>query len=140
MNLGNNIRKIREMRGLKQSYVAHHLNMSLKTYRNIEANKAPLTEERMQKISNVLDMTSEEIRDFDDRLLSISTLNTKRDGVAVYHNKSGQEHDSKDALVVQLKQQIDQLLDEITFLKSNDAFQKEQIKRLQEKLENNSSI
>lgn len=51
------IRKIRTQKGYSQEYMAYELNISQKTYSNIENNKSPLTIEMVEKIAILLDVS-----------------------------------------------------------------------------------
>lgn len=51
------IRKIRTQKGYSQEYMAYELNISQKTYSNIENNKSPLTIEMIEKIATLLDVS-----------------------------------------------------------------------------------
>ena len=50
MGIGNTLKKIRLTKNYTQQYVADHLNISRKTYRNWENNKTDLTLQKCDKI------------------------------------------------------------------------------------------
>lgn len=107
MNLGYNISRIRENARLKQQYVARKSNLSVRTYQRIEAGQSPLTEERMQQISTVLNTTPDAIRRFEEPLVSDNTLRGHQDGLAVYHAvKWGMVSDPRDLLIQSLQAQV----------------------------------
>ncbi len=107
MNLGYNICRIRENARLKQQYVARKSNIPVRTYQRIEAGQSPLTEERMQKISTVLNTTPEAIRCFEDAPVSIHTSHGPHQGMAGYHAvKPGEVPDPRDLLIQSLQAQV----------------------------------
>ena len=107
MNLGYNISRIRENARLKQQYVARKSNLSVRTYQRIEAGQSPLTEERIQKISSVLNTTPDAIRSFEKFLASDNTLRGHHDGLAAYHAVEwGMVADPRDLLIQSLQAQV----------------------------------
>ena len=54
--IGEKIRKIRELKGLKQSNLADKLGMTMNGYGKIERGETTITMERLEQISNALDM------------------------------------------------------------------------------------
>lgn len=67
MHLGNNIRSIRLFRGYSQEYVAHAIGISQNTYSRIERDEVPLSDERLLMLSEVFQLSTEDIREFDER-------------------------------------------------------------------------
>lgn len=57
MNIGCNIRKIRELKNIKQDYIAHKLNLSLTSYGKIERNEVDINLSRVHQIADVLDVS-----------------------------------------------------------------------------------
>lgn len=111
-NIGYNIRRIRELKNLKPKYVAEASGIPLRTLQRIEAGESPITEQRMQHISTVLKTTPDAIRTFDEQGVSITTLNAKRDGVAIYNTPAKDSMtDPRDALIQSQQAQI-RLLEE----------------------------
>jgi transcriptional regulator with XRE-family HTH domain len=54
MKLGSNIRKIRELRNIKQEYIANKLKLSLTSYGKIERDETDLGFNRLENIANIL--------------------------------------------------------------------------------------
>lgn len=63
--IGQNIRKLRELRNFTQQYMAEKLEMTQGNYARIENEEIHLSEERLQKISGLLGYISEFIIQFD---------------------------------------------------------------------------
>lgn len=66
MNIGNNIRKLREKRNYSQEYVAHMLQVSQSTFSKIEKGQVRIDIHRLIKLANVLDVSPESLLDSKD--------------------------------------------------------------------------
>jgi transcriptional regulator with XRE-family HTH domain len=54
MNIGNKIKVLRELKNLSQDYMAKQLEISQKSYSNIENGNTELTLNRLENISKIL--------------------------------------------------------------------------------------
>lgn len=63
-----NIRRIRELRGLCQSYVAQQLGICNKTYSRIENGITDITFSRLMMIAEILDVSVTDIIDFNPEI------------------------------------------------------------------------
>lgn len=80
-NLGKKIKKIRELNNFSQNYMAKKLNISQPSYSNMESGVDEISEERLQKIAELLKVEVSDIENFDDRaILNIIQHNIKSDG------------------------------------------------------------
>jgi transcriptional regulator with XRE-family HTH domain len=61
MNIGEKIRKIRELKNMKQQAIAKKLGMSLTAYGNIERNESSVTYEKLEQIACMLDVSVQDI-------------------------------------------------------------------------------
>lgn len=68
MHLGIKIKKIRQLRGYKQSYMADMLSIEQNTYSKIENGKTALTMERLDAIAKILGVSRVFIESFDANL------------------------------------------------------------------------
>lgn len=66
---GNKIKKVRELRSFTQEYMADKLGLSQSNYARIERNEIKISEERLQKIAEILETTAEAIKGFDENLI-----------------------------------------------------------------------
>ncbi|MBS4040350.1 MAG: helix-turn-helix transcriptional regulator [Flavobacteriales bacterium] len=64
-----NIKKIRELKDLKQEYVAQELNLSTRAYAKLEAGETGLTLKRIFEISKVFEIKPEELLGFDSKTI-----------------------------------------------------------------------
>jgi transcriptional regulator with XRE-family HTH domain len=66
MNIGNNIKRLREKRNYSQEYVAHMLQVSQSTFSKIEKGQVRIDIHRLIKLANVLDVRPENLLDMKD--------------------------------------------------------------------------
>ncbi len=67
-NLGEKIRRIRDLKGFSQQNMADALDMSLPTYAEIERGKKDVTISRLEAIAKELGVTLNDILNFNDRI------------------------------------------------------------------------
>lgn len=75
-NIGHRIRRLRELRGIKQETLASELGISRQSVSKIEQSET-IDDEMLDKISKVLDVTTDTIKNFnEDAIITIisSTL------------------------------------------------------------------
>ncbi|WP_428068195.1 helix-turn-helix domain-containing protein [Chryseobacterium gambrini] len=65
LNIGDNIKKFRELKGLTREQMADYLELSVSAYGNIERNKTDLTISRVQQIAQILEVEIAQILNFD---------------------------------------------------------------------------
>lgn len=97
MNIGNRLRKLRELRNYTQSYMSIQLEISLSAYSKIERDETEISLKRLQQIAEILNISVNGILHFDEQVLfenAKSTINSK--------NVSSQD----DPLVEQLRSEI----------------------------------
>jgi transcriptional regulator with XRE-family HTH domain len=109
-SVGQKIRKIREIKGYTQEYVASKLNMSQNNYSKIELEQNKLNIERLNEIAQVLEVEPNEILNFDDTYFFKS----------ISHNQTGGETKSgvfnNESLIKSLYEEIQHLRNENTRL------------------------
>ena len=66
MKLGSNIRKIRELRNIKQEYIAHKLKLSLTSYGKIERDETDSGINRLEDIASILGVSLVSLINFTD--------------------------------------------------------------------------
>ncbi len=67
--IGTKIRKIRELKNLKQEHVAEKLGISVTAYGKIERDETDISIERLDQIAKVLEIAPQDILAFDERML-----------------------------------------------------------------------
>lgn len=117
MNIGDKIRKVRELKGYKQEYVAGKLGLSVTAYGNIERNESSLTFERLEEIAAVMEVTVQDILNIPEQL-NIHNITTAHQ-VGFTHtyndNRKGTETE-----IDAFKQSIAHLEKEIEYLRQQN--------------------
>lgn len=67
--LKNKIKKLRTLRGFSQEQMAEALNISLKSYANIENEKQDIGFGKLLKIAHILEMNVADLVGFDERII-----------------------------------------------------------------------
>ena len=73
-NIGQKIKKIRELRNFSRHYVASQLVISITTYGKIERDELDITIKRLSQISKILNVSISTIIDFDENKLFNSRI------------------------------------------------------------------
>jgi len=127
MNTGNSIKKIRELKNLKQEYVATQLGISQQQYSEIERNKVDIKESRLREIAQILEVKPEDILTFDDRQVFniFENQNSTVNGTFIQNS----DQNVTDKLIQQHKEYLNEIIkikdEEIALLKSLiEAFSK----------------
>ncbi|MFP5471361.1 MAG: helix-turn-helix domain-containing protein [Bacteroidia bacterium] len=110
MKIGENIRKIREIKGYSQEYMAEKLNISQRQYSRIEKEQSKLDFAKFEQISTILEVTPAQLFGFDEKQIFNQYNNEQANGV--YHNHF------PDELKNQYEKRISQLESENLFLRS----------------------
>lgn len=85
-HIGHKIGRIRELRGLKQEFVAHELNVSQQTISKIEQSET-VDEQILEQIASILGVSSEGIKNFSEEAIFNIISNTfNNESVAYVEN------------------------------------------------------
>ena len=127
--IGTKIRKIRELKNLKQEHVAEKLGISITAYGKIERDETDISIERLDQIAKVLEIAPQDILAFDERMLFqfLSTAsqcgytyNINNYGVTENERKLYEENNQLlQDKIRNLEELIEQLKNENEKLKSN---------------------
>ena len=77
MNIADNIKRIREEKGLLQKQVAEHINVDKSTYSKIEKSLRDVTVIELNKIAQLFNMTVDQIINLEDDIPQAVTLENK---------------------------------------------------------------
>lgn len=69
MDIGNNIRKIRELKNYSQEYLANKMEISQRQLSRIENNESELTISKLEIISNILEVSPNQLLGFDEKFI-----------------------------------------------------------------------
>ncbi len=67
--IGQKIRKIRELKGIKQDVMAAKLDISQQSYSNLESEKTDIAFSKIEKIAEIFQMSVEDIVSFDEKVV-----------------------------------------------------------------------
>jgi len=68
-SIGTKIRKLRELKGFKQEYMADQLGISVGAYSKLERDETEVSHERLQQIAKVFDLSVPDILSFDEKMV-----------------------------------------------------------------------
>jgi transcriptional regulator with XRE-family HTH domain len=105
MKIGNNLKKLRELRNYTQEHMAHGLEMSINGYGKIERDEVEVTLTKLDKIAELLDVTVNQILQFD----GATVLNLHNSNYA-HGNVQQQQVTNDEALKTLLAQQQELML------------------------------
>lgn len=75
MKIGERIRKVRELKGFKQDYVATKLEMTQANYSKLESEDADMPYSRLEQIAEALEVSVAEIVNFDKHAIFNNSTN-----------------------------------------------------------------
>jgi len=107
-NVGNKIRKIRELKNITPKDMAERLDMSLQGYSKIERDEVAINIDRLVEIAGIFEMKPEDVLTFDEKIIfSNNTLSENATGVNL-----GTIHNGLPEKVIQLYEDKIKLLEE----------------------------
>jgi transcriptional regulator with XRE-family HTH domain len=107
-NLGDTIKKFRELKNITRETIAAELKMSLSNYSKIERGEIDLTISRIQEIANILEIDVSQILNFDATNIFNISNNKLVQGVKV---ETMQVHNDeyKDKYIKILEEELERL-------------------------------
>lgn len=100
MDIGNNIKKVRELRNYTQQYMAEMLSMTPAGYSKIERDEVNLTIDKLEKISDILKVSPKNLLEFDERIFfQNATFNGNYNGMINHGTMTVNERIFEDRLV-----------------------------------------
>lgn len=106
--VGKKIKKLRELRNLKQDWVAEQLGLTQSGYSKIENGEVDVPVEKLEQISKILNVRPEDILTFDENMV-FNVMNNKTINGFVIYNTSEYERKLHDEQVKNLKDEIQYL-------------------------------
>ncbi len=68
-SIGTKIRKLRELKGFKQEFMADQLGISVGAYSKLERDETEISHERLQQIAKVFDLSVPDMLSFDEKMV-----------------------------------------------------------------------
>jgi transcriptional regulator with XRE-family HTH domain len=120
MKIGDKLKRIRDIKGLKQEDIAALLKITPQAYSKVERNETKLDTDRLEEIAKIFNMTVDEIQQFDDKNLFVNNLQECKESITINNitNHYNSDQTIIDSLLQQHKEMIASLKDEIQFLRS----------------------
>lgn len=106
-HIGIKLRKIRELKNLKQKYIAQHLGISSVAYGKIERGETDVSIGRLEKIASLFELSLQQLLNFDETQIFNLSENTKGKNLKYVHNNSPEE-------IVKLLYEVASILDKIS--------------------------
>ncbi len=119
--IGNKIKNIRELKNLTQEYLAEKLDISQAAYSKMEKGDTKISQDKLNKIAEILEVNLDDITDFDNKkvLNSFNNVKGSNNGIITYNEKDmiliRQLYEDKVALLEKLLQKSEE---EIKHLKA----------------------
>ena len=111
MQVGQKIKKLRELKNFTQEYMAQQLDMTQSSYSKIENGETDVTYSKLEKIAQALQLRPEDIITFNEHMVfNVMHNNNSQNGLIV--------NQMTDEIKKSHQEQIKSLKDEITHLKS----------------------
>ena len=110
LQLGQKIKKLRELKNFTQSHIASELGITQSAYSKMEQGETEVSYSKLSKIAEVLGMAPEEIMTFNEQMIFNVMHNQTGNGFVV--NKGFTENERK-----LYEDQIAQLKEEVSYLK-----------------------
>jgi transcriptional regulator with XRE-family HTH domain len=117
MQIGSKLKRIRESKRISQQEIANYLNISQKTYSNIESDKSKPTLPQFSKLAEFLDFDLLEL--LKEQGIIFNQKNTKGSNNGIVHNNFSLELKEQYEAQIKNLQEINNLLkDKINYLEN----------------------
>ena len=117
MKVGDNIKKLRELRNYTQQYLADQLEISLSGYGKIERNETDVSLGRLQQIADILGVDIHSILRFDDK--HIFNLNNNEVANGQVNNYYSGREELLERIIEQLRKENENLLSIIELMRTH---------------------
>lgn len=84
--IGHKIKSIRELKNLTQEYMAEKLDISQAAYSKLEKGNTKISEDKLNKIAEILEVNPEDITDFDNKKVLNSFNSIKGNNSNINYN------------------------------------------------------
>lgn len=109
INIGDNIKKFRELKNITRESIAADLEMSVSGYSKIERNEVDLTISRIQKIAQILEIDISQILNFDATQIFNITHNQLVQGFGSKVENHNHSDEYKDKYIQMLEAEVRRL-------------------------------
>ena len=131
MEVGHTIRRIREIKGIKQETIANQIGIAVSSYGKIERGEIQLSVDRLQAIAEALEIPVYSILEFDEGINNYFNSNTfNTTGLGGFFNTSSNFHMNNEETLLK---QIEVLMGMLKSMEHIVATQKDLINELRGK-------
>lgn len=110
MEIGNKIKKLRELRNFTQEFMAQNLEMTTSGYGKIERNETEVSYQKLEKIAEVLGLKIEDIINFNEQVVFHQLHNNYATaGYIINQTMNDKERSLYEQIIAQQKEEIDNL-------------------------------
>ena len=92
MDIGENIRKVRDLKGFSQQALAESIGLSQKQLSRIETNQVSPTFDTLEKICEALGITLKNLLQFNEDLVFNNVVETQNGGEFIAYNNTDIKH------------------------------------------------
>ena len=117
MNIGQKIKKVRELRNYTQEFLASELGFAQETYSKIESGRTKVSIQRLELIANILKVNINDLLNFDDNYVFHNSFHHQQHSKNIFGTPNS-ENEFHEKIMEQMKNEIETLKSEITFLRS----------------------
>lgn len=110
MNIGDNIKKFRELKNMTREQLASELGLSVSGYSKIERGEIDLTVSRVQEIAQILEVDVSQILNFDaTQIFNISNNQLVQGFGSKVENNNNHPDDYREKYIQMLESEIERL-------------------------------
>jgi transcriptional regulator with XRE-family HTH domain len=109
LQLGEKIKKLRELKNFTQSHIASELGITQSAYSKMEQGETEVSYSKLSKIAEVLGMAPEEIMTFNEQMIFNVMHNQTGNGFVVNKGISDNEKKLYEDQIAQLKEEVSYL-------------------------------
>jgi transcriptional regulator with XRE-family HTH domain len=109
VNIGHKVKKLRELKNFTQNHMALELGISQSAYSKMELGESEITYGKLEKISEILGISLEDISSFNEQMIFNVMHNQTGNGFVVNKGVSDQERKLYEDQIRLLQEQNDYL-------------------------------
>jgi transcriptional regulator with XRE-family HTH domain len=87
MEIGQKIKKVRELRNLTQDYIASKIGVTQESYSKIESSRNNVSIQKLEKIAEILEVGLSDLLNFDETRVLLKFENTHNNAQVGYFNE-----------------------------------------------------
>jgi transcriptional regulator with XRE-family HTH domain len=115
-NIGDKVKKLRELKGYKQEYMAEKLSISQQSYSNLESGKMDVPFSKIEQIADLFGMRVEDMVSFDEKVV----FNLNAQHTSAFNSGSVQNNNFPEKLQQLYEDKIRLLEEKIAWLEKGE--------------------